>query len=73
MRSQIAVYKVLILKDVFIHHYRSRSFVDDGNDAYRERLQKNRSIFAKKWGGTPEEIWLEGKKIMPPELYINYK
>lgn len=73
MRSQIAGYKALILKDVFIHHYRSRSFVDDGNDAYRERLQKNRSIFAKKWGGTPEEIWLEGKKIMPPELYINYK
>jgi GT2 family glycosyltransferase len=72
MRAQVAGYKAHILRDVFIHHYRSRSFVDDGNDAYRQRLIRNRGIFADKWGGTPDEIWLEGKSIYPPELYVKY-
>lgn len=70
MRAQVAGYKAHILRYIFIHHYRSRSFAGDGNDAYRERLQTNRKKFAEKWGGTPDEIWLEGKLITPPELYI---
>lgn len=73
MRAQVAGFKALVLKYVFVHHYRSRSFADDGNDAYRRRLERNRDIFANKWGGTPDEIWLHGKRINPPELFINIK
>jgi O-antigen biosynthesis protein len=72
MRAQVAGFKAHILRYVFIHHYRSRSFAGDGNDAYRERLAKNRNVFAQKWGGTPDEIWLEGKLINPPDLYVAY-
>ncbi|MBX3043622.1 MAG: glycosyltransferase [Candidatus Kapabacteria bacterium] len=72
MRAQIAGYKTFILKYVFIHHYRSRSFADEGNDAYQQRLMRNKQIFVDKWGGTPDEIWLDGKLVQRRDIYVNY-
>lgn len=63
LRAQQAGYKTIIAKDVFIHHYGSKSFTADGVDKYKERLEINQKIFVDKWGATPEEIWLKGKKI----------
>ncbi|MFA7626010.1 MAG: glycosyltransferase [Candidatus Kapaibacterium sp.] len=73
MRAQLAGFKSHILKYVFIHHYRSRSFAGDGNEAYKQRLETNQKKFIEKWGASPEEIWLQGKGIIPPELFIPYK
>lgn len=65
LRAQLAGYKAVIAKDVFIHHFGSKSFKADGNEAYRKRLETNREIFALKWGGTPEDIWLKNKTVYP--------
>jgi len=63
LRAQLAGYKAVIAKDVFIHHFGSKSFKSNGNDAYKKRLEINREIFVEKWGGTPEEIWLQNKSV----------
>jgi tetratricopeptide (TPR) repeat protein len=63
LRAQLAGYKTVIAKDVFIHHYGSKSFTADGLDKYQQRLDTNRKIFSDKWGADPDEIWLKGKQI----------
>jgi GT2 family glycosyltransferase/Tfp pilus assembly protein PilF len=63
LRAQLAGYKTLIAKDVFIHHYGSKSFKVAGVDKYNERLLKNRNIFIDKWGADPDEIWLKGQSF----------
>ncbi|MBU1101710.1 MAG: glycosyltransferase [Bacteroidetes bacterium] len=63
LRAQLAGYKTVIAKDVFIHHYGSVSFLAEGRDKYADRLETNKKIFVNKWNGTPEQIWLEGHKI----------
>ncbi len=63
LRAQLAGYKTVIAKDVFIHHFGSKSFTADGIKKYEERLEINKKIFIEKWGADPEEIWLHGKKI----------
>lgn len=65
LRAQLAGFKAVIAKDVFIHHFGSKSFKADGNEAYRKRLETNREIFSNKWGGTPEDIWLKNKSVNP--------
>jgi GT2 family glycosyltransferase/glycosyltransferase involved in cell wall biosynthesis len=69
LRAQLAGYKTVIAKDVFIHHYGSKSFKANGEKAYAERLMKNQKIFVEKWGATPDEIWLQNKKIKPHQIY----
>ncbi|MEG8945549.1 glycosyltransferase [Rosettibacter firmus] len=69
LRAQLAGYKTVIAKDVFIHHYGSKSFKADGNEAYRKRLEKNRQIFVDKWGADPDEIWLKNKTIKNRQFY----
>lgn len=63
LRAQLAGYKTVIAKDVFIHHYGSKSFAAEGPEKYRKRLETNQKIFIDKWGATPDEIWLKGKQI----------
>ncbi len=80
LRAQMAGYKTVIAKDVFIHHYGSKSFTADGKDKYLERLEINKQIFVQKWGADPEEIWLQNKPIkkrnplypIDPDLFIQY-
>lgn len=68
LRAQLAGYKTVILKDVFIHHYGSKSFKADGIDKYAERLSINREKFVSKWGADPDEIWIKGKEIKSHSL-----
>jgi len=69
LRAQLAGYKTVIAKDVFIHHYGSKSFKANGEKAYAERLLKNQKIFVEKWGATPDEIWLQNKTIKPHQIF----
>ena len=63
LRAQLAGYKTVIAKDVFIHHYGSMSFGADGRDAYAKRIETNRRIFIEKWGADPMEIWRDNKEF----------
>ncbi|MEP0859895.1 MAG: glycosyltransferase [Ignavibacterium sp.] len=69
LRAQLAGYKTVIAKDVFIHHFGSKSFKANGEKAYHERLLKNQKIFVDKWGATPDEIWLKNKQIKPHQIF----
>lgn len=74
LRAQLAGFKAVVAKDVFIHHYGSKSFTADGIENYSNRLETNKNIFINKWGADPEEIWLEGKTIKKRDVFypINY-
>ena len=61
LRANQAGYHLVIAWDTFIHHFGSKSFKANGNQAYCERLEKSKNIFVNKWGANPDEIWLEGK------------
>lgn len=69
LRAQLAGYKAVIARDIFVHHFGSKSFKANGNDAYKKRLEINRQIFVAKWGGTPEEIWLQNKSVNARQYY----
>ncbi len=48
-RARVAGYKVVIARDVFIHHYGSKSF--EGNKVdYTATMERNMERFLKKWG-----------------------
>lgn len=63
LRAQLAGYQAVIAKDVFIHHYGSKSFKADGTTKYAERLKINEKKFVDKWGTTPDDLWLRNKPI----------
>lgn len=69
LRAQLAGFKTVIAKDVFIHHYGSKSFKANGIEAYKKRLEINRQVFVNKWGATPEEIWLQNKTIKNRQIH----
>lgn len=69
LRAQLAGFKTVIAKDVFIHHYGSKSFKADGEQKYAERLDINKKKFIEKWGATPEEIWTQNKTINQRQYY----
>lgn len=69
LRAQLAGYKTVIAKDVFIHHFGSKSFKANGEKAYQDRLMTNQKIFVDKWGATPDEIWLKNKQIKPHQIF----
>jgi GT2 family glycosyltransferase len=63
LRAAKANFMAVIAGDVFIHHFGSKSFEKIGRKNY-ERLVLNNFhlVFKEKWGATPDEIWLRGKK-----------
>lgn len=69
LRAQIAGFKTVIAKDVFIHHYGSKSFKAEGENKYAEQLEINKQKFIGKWGVTPDELWLQKKEINPHQIY----
>lgn len=69
LRAQLAGFKTVIAKDVFIHHYGSKSFKAEGNSKYLERLKQNEVKFIKKWGVTPDELWIKNKKIKEHSIF----
>ena len=68
LRAQLAGFKTVIAKDVFIHHYGSVSFKAKGENEYAKRLETNKNIFIQKWGTDPEGIWLRGENIKKREI-----
>ncbi len=62
LRAQLAGFKTVIAKDVFIHHFGSVSFKKEGNEQYAERLEVNKNKFTEKWGADPEGLWLKGDR-----------
>lgn len=69
LRTQLAGFKTVIAKDIFIHHYGSKSFKADGNEKYYERLKINEAKFVEKWGVTPDELWINNKAIKEHQIY----
>lgn len=69
LRVQLAGFKTVIAKDVFIHHYGSKSFKAEGENKYADRLELNKQKFIAKWGVTPDELWLQKKEINPHQIY----
>ena len=70
LRAQLADYKTVVAKDVFIHHYGSVSFKQNGQDEYDKRIKINEQKFINKWNANPEEIWLDGNKIKLRDIKI---
>jgi GT2 family glycosyltransferase/Flp pilus assembly protein TadD len=68
LRAQIAGFKTVIAKDVFVHHFGSKSFTQEGNDKYLELLGLNKTKFIKKWGADPVQIWLKGAKVEKQQI-----
>ena len=50
LRSNIVGYKTIIAGDVFIHHYGSKSFREEGFNKYKKLLEINEDKFIDKWG-----------------------
>lgn len=69
LRAQLAGFKTVIAKDVFIHHFGSKSFKADGEKKYAERLEINKQKFVSKWGVTPDELWIQRKEIKPHQSF----
>ena len=69
LRTQLAGYKTVIVQDVFIHHFGSKSFTAEGTRKYAEQLDINKKIFVDKWGADPEEIWLKGKEFKKRSVF----
>lgn len=61
LRNQIAGYKSVICKDVFIHHFGSKSFKAGGDKKYDDILTKSKNKFVAKWGSDPDGIWLRNE------------
>ena len=70
LRAVLAGFKVVIAKDVFIHHFGSKSFTANGREKYVHLLKRNEKIFVEKWGSTPTEIFLQKKKPKHNEIFI---
>ena len=62
LRATLAGYHNMIVGDVFIHHYGSRSFIGNRID-YGSSLSGNRKIFNEKWSGI-EVAQRFGKKLV---------
>jgi GT2 family glycosyltransferase len=63
LRSALAGFTTVIARDVFIHHFGSRSFLAEGKEKYHARLQTNRRVFLEKWGVDPDTLWLNSVAI----------
>ncbi|CUU08634.1 Glycosyltransferase, GT2 family [Candidatus Kryptobacter tengchongensis] len=70
LRTVLAGFKIAIAKDVFIHHFGSKSFNANGREKYIHILKQNEKIFVEKWGAPPTEIFLGKKKPKHNEIFI---
>lgn len=57
LRAALAGFKTVIARDVFIHHFGSKSFLAQGKDNYLARLETNRLVFKEKWNVDPDTLW----------------
>ncbi len=71
LRAQLAGFNTVVAADVFIHHFGSKSFRANGDQAYADRLQENRARFEAKWGNTPDGIWLKGASFKRRSIRVS--
>lgn len=71
LRAQLEGFKTVIAKNVFIHHFGSKSFQSDGQKKYLKLLETNRQKFITKWGGDPDDIWLRGVTPKSHQTYYS--
>lgn len=57
LRSNIAGYKTVVAKNVFIHHYGSKTFFANVQLPLASLYEINLQKFIEKWGATPDELW----------------
>jgi len=69
LRSNMAGFNTIVAQDVFIHHYGSKSFREEGFEKYKQILEINKQKFVDKWGAEPIEIWQNNATIKAKELY----
>lgn len=70
IRALLAGYKCLVAKDVFVHHFGSKSFTADGQSKYLNLLETNRQKFIDKWGADFNQIIFERKEIKLRNYFI---
>ncbi|MBD3409072.1 MAG: glycosyltransferase [Ignavibacteriales bacterium] len=61
LRAQLAGLRAYVRADVFVFHDHSMSFLANGAERYRRLLARNIALFKKKWGKTPDDIWLKNE------------
>ncbi|MBP8975132.1 MAG: tetratricopeptide repeat protein, partial [Bacteroidetes bacterium] len=73
LRAQLAGFSVVIARNVFIHHYGSKSFTISGSRNYHDLIEKNKEKFRGKWGIQIEDIGSSTKKVraIPLKYPIN--
>lgn len=52
-RARLAGYRILIVKDAFVFHHGSASFIRENQEEIIKLLARNRAIFVDKWGVDP--------------------
>jgi len=71
VRSNLAGFRNVIAGDVFVHHFGSKSFMNDGLNRFKNVLQEKDDIFRDKWGITTSERWMERKEVIKKSnIYI---
>ncbi|CUS97754.1 Glycosyltransferase, GT2 family [Candidatus Chrysopegis kryptomonas] len=73
LRAVLAGFKIAVAKDVFIHHFGSKSFKSNGIKKFLALLERNKKIFIEKWGADPVEIFMNNKKVNNNEIFIPIK
>jgi GT2 family glycosyltransferase len=55
-RAKLEGYRLMISKDTFIFHYGSASFVKQGEQQFKEQIDRAQGLFIEKWGFHPKEL-----------------
>ncbi len=71
LRAALAGFTTIIAKDVFIHHFGSRSFLACGKEQYHKRLQANRLVFLEKWNVDPDTLWMKPEEVNVRKRSLN--
>jgi len=73
LRATLAGFKIAVARDVFIHHFGSKSFKANGDKKFLEILRRNERIFINKWGAKPVEIFTKVKTPKENQIFIPIK
>jgi GT2 family glycosyltransferase/glycosyltransferase involved in cell wall biosynthesis len=69
LRANIAGYKTVVAKNVFIHHHGSKSFFANAQLQLSDLYEANLKKFIEKWGATPDDLWGHIKPVKSHNYY----